>query len=139
MAHELRRLRTNSSTDIVCLKTKNANLQGKIKIAGRAEDCAPPKDTPTKDIEPNVTKEEDTNPSNRPQPEMVTTPPEMVTTPPETPTKAEGTSNATKTTAYGVLVQACWTQHMCQYPDELIHKEIEEFNKQCSVCWYNLS
>merc|ERR1712079_343163 len=25
------------------------------------------------------------------------------------------------------------------YPDELIHKEIEEFNKQCSVWWYNLS
>ena len=23
--------------------------------------------------------------------------------------------------------------------NELIHKEIEEFNKQCSVCWYNLS
>merc|ERR1712018_287430 len=28
---------------------------------------------------------------------------------------------------------------MRQYPDELIHKEIEEFNKQCSVWWYNLS
>merc|ERR1712079_284653 len=24
------------------------------------------------------------------------------------------------------------------YPDELIHKEIEEFNKRCSVWWYNL-
>jgi len=42
-------------------------------------------------------------------------------------------------TAYGVFVQACWQQHKRQYPDELIHKEIEEFNKQCSVWWYNLS
>ena len=41
--------------------------------------------------------------------------------------------------AYGVFVQACWSQHKRQYPDELIHKEIEEFNKQCSVWWYNLS
>ena len=32
-------------------------------------------------------------------------------------------------TAYGVFVQACWAQHKRQYPDELIHKEIEEFNK----------
>jgi len=44
-----------------------------------------------------------------------------------------------KNTAYGVFVQACWAQHKRQYPDELIHKEIEEFNKQCSVWWYNLS
>ena len=42
-------------------------------------------------------------------------------------------------TAYGVFVQACWAQHKRQYPEELIHKEIEEFNKQCSVWWYNLS
>ena len=42
-------------------------------------------------------------------------------------------------TAYGVFVQACWAQHKRQYPDELIHKEIEEFNKQCSVWWYNLT
>ena len=42
-------------------------------------------------------------------------------------------------TAYGVFVQACWQQHKRQYPDELIHKEIEEFNKQCSVWWYNMS
>jgi len=42
-------------------------------------------------------------------------------------------------TAYGVFVQACWAQHKRQYPDELIDKEIEEFNKQCSVWWYNLS
>ena len=35
-----------------------------------------------------------------------------------------------KNTAYGVFVQACWAQHKRQYPDELIHKEIEEFNKQ---------
>merc|ERR1711881_476159 len=32
-----------------------------------------------------------------------------------------------------------WAQYKRQYPDELIHKEIEEFNKQCSVWWYNLS
>ena len=45
-----------------------------------------------------------------------------------------------KNTAYGVFLQACWAQlHKRQYPDELIHKEIEEFNKQCSVWWYNLS
>ena len=42
-------------------------------------------------------------------------------------------------TAYGVFVQACWAQHKRQYPDELIRKEIEEFNQQCSVWWYNLS
>jgi len=41
-------------------------------------------------------------------------------------------------TAYGVFVQACWAQHSRQYPDELIHKEIEEFNKQCSAWWYNM-
>ena len=44
-----------------------------------------------------------------------------------------------KTMAYGVLVQACWAQHKRQYPDELIHKEIKEIDKQCPVCWYNLS
>ena len=38
-----------------------------------------------------------------------------------------------------IFYQACWAQHKRQYPDELIHKEIEEFNKQCSVWWYNLS
>jgi len=48
-------------------------------------------------------------------------------------------AGAQKNTAYGVFVQACWAQHKRQYPDELIHKEIEEFNKQCSVWWYNLS
>jgi len=48
-------------------------------------------------------------------------------------------TGAQKNTAYGVFVQACWAQHKRQYPDELIHKEIEEFNKQCSVWWYNLS
>jgi hypothetical protein len=49
------------------------------------------------------------------------------------------TGGTQKNTAYGVFVQACWAQHKRQYPDELIHKEIEEFNKQCSVWWYNLS
>ena len=42
-------------------------------------------------------------------------------------------------TAYGVFEQACWVQHKRQYPDELIDKEIEEFHKQCSVWWYDLS
>ena len=42
-------------------------------------------------------------------------------------------------TGYGVFWQACWYQHKRQYPEELIHKEIEEFNKQCSVWWRNLS
>ena len=42
-------------------------------------------------------------------------------------------------TGYGVFVQACWAQHERQYPDNLIHKEIEEFNKQCSVWWYSLA
>ena len=42
-------------------------------------------------------------------------------------------------TAYGVFFRACWAQHTRQYPDEQIHKEIEEFNKQCSIWWYNLS
>ena len=44
-----------------------------------------------------------------------------------------------KNFAYGMLVLACWAQHKRQYPDKLIHKEIEEFNKQCSACWNNLS
>ena len=34
-----------------------------------------------------------------------------------------------QTTAYGIFAWACWEQHTRQYPDELIHKEIEEFNK----------
>jgi hypothetical protein len=34
-----------------------------------------------------------------------------------------------QTNAYGVFVQACWDLHKRQYPDELIHKEIEEFNE----------
>ena len=33
--------RTNPSTDTVRLETKNANLEGKTKIDGREEDCAP--------------------------------------------------------------------------------------------------
>lgn len=49
------------------------------------------------------------------------------------------TGGVQKNTAYGVFVQACWAQHKRQYPDEFIHKEIEEFNKQCSVWWYNLT
>ena len=36
-------------------------------------------------------------------------------------------------TAYGMFLQACWAQHKRQYPETLINKEIEEFNKQCSV------
>ena len=47
-------------------------------------------------------------------------------------------------TAYGVFVEACWAQHKQkypdeEYPDELIHEENEEFNKQCSDWWHNLS
>jgi hypothetical protein len=42
-----------------------------------------------------------------------------------------------QTNAYGVFVQACWDLNKRQYPDELIHKEIEEFNDQCSVGWYD--
>lgn len=53
--------------------------------------------------------------------------------------KMSDSGGVQKNTAYGVFVQACWAQHKRQYPDELIHKEIEEFNKQCSVWWYNLS
>jgi len=41
-------------------------------------------------------------------------------------------------TAYGMFLQACWAQHKRQYPETLINKEIEEFNKQCSVWWHNL-
>ena len=115
-------LRRNPSTDTLRIKTKNANLKGKTKIDSRGEDCAPPKDTPTKNkalngnhIAPriqgkhNATKEEETDTSNQPKPERARTPL-------ETPTMAEGASNATKTTAYGVLVQACWTQPKRQYP-----------------------
>jgi len=42
-------------------------------------------------------------------------------------------------TGFGVFVQACWVQHKRKYPDELIQKEIEEFHRQSSVWWYNLS
>ena len=41
-------------------------------------------------------------------------------------------------TPYDMFVQTCWAHHKRQYPDELIDKEMEEFNKQCSVWWYNL-
>ena len=81
---------------------------------------------------PNATREEKTNPGNRLKPERATTPPKM-------PTKAAGASDVMKTFAYGMLVLACWAQHKRQYPDKLIHKEIEEFNKHFSVCWYNMS
>ena len=78
MAQEHAELRTttrNSSTDNARLETKNANLEGKTKINGRAEDYPPPKDTPNKKIEPNITKEEESSSSNRPEPERATTPP----------------------------------------------------------------
>ena len=81
---------------------------------------------------PNATRKEKTDPGNRPKPKRVTTPP-------ETPTKAAGALDVMKTMTYGVLVQVCWAQHNRQYPDELIHKEIEEFNRQWLVCWYNLA
>ena len=42
-------------------------------------------------------------------------------------------------TAYGEFIQTCLAQHKRQYPDELIHKKIEEFYKQCSFSWVNLS
>ena len=42
-------------------------------------------------------------------------------------------------TAYGEFVKACWAQHHRAYPDKLIRKEIEEFNRQCSTWWYNIS
>jgi hypothetical protein len=38
-----------------------------------------------------------------------------------------------KPTSEDRIVQACWDLHKRQYPDKLIHKEIEEFNKQYSV------
>jgi hypothetical protein len=43
-----------------------------------------------------------------------------------------------QTNAYGVFVQACWDLHKCQYPDEVIHKEIEGFNESFlkSIGWY---
>ena len=41
-------------------------------------------------------------------------------------------------TGYGIFVQACWTQHERQYPDNLVHKEIQEFHKQCSLWWHGL-
>ena len=42
-------------------------------------------------------------------------------------------------TAYGEFIQASWAQYKRTYPNELIHKEIEEFHKQCSFTWVNLS
>jgi len=46
-------------------------------------------------------------------------------------------SDANKTTGYEVFVQKCFSQHKFQNPDKV--KDVEEFNKQCSVWWYNLS
>ena len=46
---------------------------------------------------------------------------------------AQGGSSKQPNTAYGMFLQACWAQHKRQYPETLINKEIEEFNKQCSV------
>jgi hypothetical protein len=43
-----------------------------------------------------------------------------------------------KQTSYGIFAQAWRAHHKRQYPDELIHKEIEEFNQQCLVWWYDL-
>lgn len=51
-------------------------------------------------------------------------------------TMAAGT-DASKTTGYEVFVQKCFSQHKFQNPDKV--KDVEEFNKQCSVWWYNLS
>ena len=42
-------------------------------------------------------------------------------------------------TAYGEFIQASWARYLRLYPDELIHKEIEEFHKQCSFSWVNFS
>lgn len=42
-----------------------------------------------------------------------------------------------KTTGYEVFVQNCFSQHKRENSDKL--KEPEEFNKQCSVWWYNLA
>jgi hypothetical protein len=43
-----------------------------------------------------------------------------------------------QTNAYGVFVQACWDLHKRQYPEDLIHKEIEKFNESFlkSIGWY---
>ena len=49
-----------------------------------------------------------------------------------------GSGSKQPNTAYGMFLQACWAQHKRQYPETLINKEIEEFNKQCSV-WDVLS
>jgi len=51
-------------------------------------------------------------------------------------TMAAGT-DASKTTGYEVFVQKCFSQHKFQNPDKV--KDVEEFNKQCSVWWYILS
>jgi hypothetical protein len=41
-----------------------------------------------------------------------------------------------KQTEYGIFAQACWDHHKRQHPDELIHKEIEEFNQQSGIDWW---
>lgn len=46
-------------------------------------------------------------------------------------------ADANKTTGYEVFVQKCFSQHKFQNPEKV--KDVEEFNKQCSVWWYNLS
>ena len=48
-------LQRTPCTNTVHLETKNTNLEVKTKIDGRAEDCAPPKDTSTKTKNPMAT------------------------------------------------------------------------------------
>ena len=57
-------LRRNPGTNTVHLETKNMNLEVKTKIDGRTEDCAPPKDTSTKNLKPNATREKKTDLGN---------------------------------------------------------------------------
>ena len=40
-----------------------------------------------------------------------------------------GSGSKQPNTAYGMFLQACWAQHKRQYPETLINKEIEEFNR----------
>jgi len=62
--------------------------------------------------------------------------PSQVRTQPEKP-RGMATNDDEKTTGYAVFVQNCYAQHKRQNSDKV--KDVEEFNKQCSVWWYNLS
>jgi len=64
--------------------------------------------------------------------------PSQVKTADRTQQRGGMASEDDKTTGYAVFVQNCYAQHKRQNQEDKV-KDVEEFNKQCSVWWYNLT